>query len=401
MFKSFIKICALIIFAGVFFFSCEMEGMGNTGTLKIIAPGGNNARSIDINNFKETLRYRVDCSGPGRVSRNLYPGGTESVPLAAGRWTVTITVFNSQSREVGREQLEDVIIRPKSVTTLDLVKIGIILLDDWNCIPWENFGLKKALDLPAGFEAEYIFIVDDMLLIYSTTANKEIFDKLDADAATKCEGNIDDYSYSDESLGLCVYYYNNLNNGTLYDFIIVRENNELYIIYGPDDPDKPHDMLLKWPQPIKWSYYSGGYGLTSPFDKSGIPVSGLPIFLSIDMMGEMLIGDIALLYVQMGYANEAVYEYFLKQIKSNVDFIEVFDLGDDSEPIPTYSNYFMTESSNQKFLGMEFYDEERALLIVAFNTPDPDNATEEFDDYENYFITANEFRDEVEGKIGK
>ena len=398
MFKSFIKISALIIFASVFFFSCDVEGMGNSGTLKIIAPGGNNARLI-WNEFKETLRYRVDCSGPGKVSRNLYPGGTESVALAAGRWTVTITIFNTESREVGRKQLDDVIIRPKTVTTLDLVKIGIILMDDWNCIPWEDFGLD-GLEMPKGFTAEYIFIVDDVLLIYSTTANKAIFDKLDAYADSKYVDNVEDFSYSDESLGLCVYYNYNSANSTMYNFIVVREDNELYIIYGNDREDN-YDKLLKWPQAVKWSYYSGGYGLTSPFDKSGIPVSGLPISLSLDMMGEMLIGDIALLYVQMGYANEAVYNYFLKQIKSNADFIEVFDLGDDSEPIPTYSNYFMTESSNQKFLGMEYYAEERALLIVAFNTPDPDNATEEFDDYSNYFEMANEFRDEVEGKIGK
>jgi hypothetical protein len=78
---------------------------GNYGILVIALPGGAaqaGARAAVSGAFSATLSYRVDCDGPGgRITHYGQAGASLSIPLNAGEWTVTATVFNAADQRIG------------------------------------------------------------------------------------------------------------------------------------------------------------------------------------------------------------------------------------------------------------------------------------------------------------
>ena len=94
-----VKIIITLLIAAALF-SCAIENQNN-GTLILKMPGGANARSVSPA-FLDTLTYRIDCNGTASVSRTARAGEAVSIPLAAGDWNVTVTVFNAAEQEIGR-----------------------------------------------------------------------------------------------------------------------------------------------------------------------------------------------------------------------------------------------------------------------------------------------------------
>ena len=101
---STLKITTVIL-AAALLFSCNLNNTGDMGTLVIHLPGESASRvaESDISNeFKNTLSYLIECNGPGSVSQEFKSGGTVSLPLDAGRWTVKITVLNAAKQDIGK-----------------------------------------------------------------------------------------------------------------------------------------------------------------------------------------------------------------------------------------------------------------------------------------------------------
>jgi hypothetical protein len=105
----------LILSSGALFgiLSCALSAHGDYGTLVITLPGGaaqagpvartaRTARAAVSDAFSATLTYRIDCDGPGgRITRDGQAGASLSIPLDAGDWAVTVTVFNAASQSIG------------------------------------------------------------------------------------------------------------------------------------------------------------------------------------------------------------------------------------------------------------------------------------------------------------
>ena len=100
-FHKTVKIIIAMFITGVILFSCAIENHNN-GTLILKMPGGSNARSVSPD-FLDTLTYRIDCEGTASVSRTARAGEAVSIPLAAGEWEVTVTVFNAAMQDIGGE----------------------------------------------------------------------------------------------------------------------------------------------------------------------------------------------------------------------------------------------------------------------------------------------------------
>jgi hypothetical protein len=97
----------IVLLAGVLcILSCDFpQGMGNKGiedgkgSLSIVLPGGNPggrsqsgdmARSVLSNDFISTLRYQITLTGPGETIERETAGGTVTVSLQPGEWTITV-----------------------------------------------------------------------------------------------------------------------------------------------------------------------------------------------------------------------------------------------------------------------------------------------------------------------
>jgi len=133
-FSKTVKIIITLLIAAMLF-SCEIENQNN-GTLFIRMPGSANEISLGSGNsrsvspaFLDTLTYRIDCEGTASVSRTARAGEAVSIPLAAGDWNVTVTVFNAAEQEIGRSAVIPVTIEAGKTTRNELP----ITLEKMNC----------------------------------------------------------------------------------------------------------------------------------------------------------------------------------------------------------------------------------------------------------------------------
>jgi hypothetical protein len=99
---------ALCILSGAWFLSCPLPAQGDYGTLVVVFPGRTAqagaaaARAAVSDAFSATLTYRVDCDGPGgSITRHGRADASLSIPLNAGDWTITATVFNAAGQSIG------------------------------------------------------------------------------------------------------------------------------------------------------------------------------------------------------------------------------------------------------------------------------------------------------------
>jgi hypothetical protein len=93
---------ASLIITGILFFSCARNNIDDYGNMVIRLPGSNSAaRAAVSSGFTATLTYRIECSGPGSVSREEKSGSSVFIPLNEGDWTVTVTVLNAAGQSIG------------------------------------------------------------------------------------------------------------------------------------------------------------------------------------------------------------------------------------------------------------------------------------------------------------
>jgi hypothetical protein len=101
--KKAYLIIGFVLIAGLLFFSCSMVDPHETGTLIIRLPGNSSARAAGdtiSDSFMKTLTYEIECRGVGTVKKNFKFGDSVSIPLAAGDWTVTVTVRNAAGQNI-------------------------------------------------------------------------------------------------------------------------------------------------------------------------------------------------------------------------------------------------------------------------------------------------------------
>jgi len=98
--KCAVKIIAFLLI-GTLFLSCVMDKQDDYGTLVVALPGSG-ARAAVSPEFTATLSYRIDCTGPGSVSRVFRAGQTASIPLATGSWSITVTVLNAANESINK-----------------------------------------------------------------------------------------------------------------------------------------------------------------------------------------------------------------------------------------------------------------------------------------------------------
>jgi hypothetical protein len=95
-----ILFCAATL-AAALFCSCSLE-KPHYGTLVINLPGSDSGRAVGAlisPAFTATLRYQIECSGPGNVSRD-FSGSSVSIPLNAGTWNITVEVLNAAEQNI-------------------------------------------------------------------------------------------------------------------------------------------------------------------------------------------------------------------------------------------------------------------------------------------------------------
>ena len=116
--KAFTKglmIFAFIFWAGALFLSCSLQE--DYGTLVINLPGGASlARAAEwktdfnesnypfFEEFVDTLTFRIECSAPGTAGRNAKYGGSASLILPKGDWTVAVTARNAANQIIGKSE---------------------------------------------------------------------------------------------------------------------------------------------------------------------------------------------------------------------------------------------------------------------------------------------------------
>jgi len=98
---------ALLLLAGAIYFSCDLmsnpiSGGSNTGTLVVKLPGAAKVNSsmqrasIKSNyGFLDRLVYRIECSGPGQVSKDFSADEDVRLTLTTGNWNIKIIVLNN------------------------------------------------------------------------------------------------------------------------------------------------------------------------------------------------------------------------------------------------------------------------------------------------------------------
>jgi hypothetical protein len=83
-------------------FSCAVPENNEYGTLVLALPGdASPGRAAVSDTFTATLKYDILCTGPGGETRLTSSGGSISVPLVAGNWTVTVSVLNAAGEPIG------------------------------------------------------------------------------------------------------------------------------------------------------------------------------------------------------------------------------------------------------------------------------------------------------------
>ena len=116
-------IAAVLLLAGALFLSCTLDS-GDYGTLIVKLPGSGSARAVS-DAYKSKLYYRVTCDGPGTVTRDFSAGQKAAISLAAGDWTVSVTVHISGSpKTIGESDKMPVTIEAGKTTPLEMF-IGI------------------------------------------------------------------------------------------------------------------------------------------------------------------------------------------------------------------------------------------------------------------------------------
>jgi hypothetical protein len=115
------KTAIVLLVTGILFFSCAITGNDDYGTLVITLPGGTSTTRAAISDtFAATLKYRIDCDGPGgSVSRQASPGDSASLSLDPGEWTVTVTALNTADQNIG-SGTAPALIESGKVTTLQI-----------------------------------------------------------------------------------------------------------------------------------------------------------------------------------------------------------------------------------------------------------------------------------------
>ena len=106
--NSTLKTVAAIFILGLLFFSCGFSTAENYGTLVISLPGGASpsmSRNTVPADFQSTFSYRIECTGPGKLSREIRGGASVSMPLPVGDWSVTLNVLNASGRIIGKNEL--------------------------------------------------------------------------------------------------------------------------------------------------------------------------------------------------------------------------------------------------------------------------------------------------------
>jgi len=106
--KQNLLILAVVIFAGMFFFSCESADMKGKGTIVIHLPGSSEGGAfrllseLEQMQYLAKLKYKIICTGPGPgVVLDTFPGYSVSQELSAGIWEITVKAVNLNGREVG------------------------------------------------------------------------------------------------------------------------------------------------------------------------------------------------------------------------------------------------------------------------------------------------------------
>jgi hypothetical protein len=101
--KLYVKVkIFMLLCMGALFFSCSLE-KPNYGILVVSLPESNSSRAIGdpiSSDITAALSYQIECSGPGKISREFKPGDKVSIPLGSGVWTVTVKVFNAAGEDI-------------------------------------------------------------------------------------------------------------------------------------------------------------------------------------------------------------------------------------------------------------------------------------------------------------
>ena len=129
--KSIILVFAVFAFAGISFFSCDMNGDGY-GTLAIRLPGSVSSRSISDPipaNVLNTFKYEIVCtSDSGDVeTREARAGGIINISLATGTWDIKVTVKDEFDFIIGSKEEQGVEIKA-GATKIIQMQISVDIL---------------------------------------------------------------------------------------------------------------------------------------------------------------------------------------------------------------------------------------------------------------------------------
>ena len=159
--KTFGKV-AFIFIIGILIFSCEFVSQEQYGTLIIKLPESEQSQAQiraagdPISpGFTGTLSYRVECKGPSSVTKDFLAGGTVSISLAPGNYTVTVYILNAAGTIIGSGSVQTSIVANSSTT----VPMGEIAIDTFRC-DITSFGLTIGSSRYAGI------IIADEITVY-------------------------------------------------------------------------------------------------------------------------------------------------------------------------------------------------------------------------------------------
>ena len=129
--KTFGKI-AFIFIIGILIFSCEFVSQEQYGTLIIKLPESEQnqtqiraAGDLISDPFKATLSYRVECKGPSSITKDFSAGGSISIALIQGKYTITVYILNASGAIIGSATVKDVEIKPNNPTTVPMGDIPV------------------------------------------------------------------------------------------------------------------------------------------------------------------------------------------------------------------------------------------------------------------------------------
>ncbi|MDR1388679.1 MAG: hypothetical protein LBJ31_01700 [Treponema sp.] len=94
--KMIRPVIAVFCAAVLILVSCDFpQGAGSDGNLTVVLPGGNSGRSALPNSFISTLRYIITLIGPGGTIEQESAGGSVTVSVEPGEWTITVNAYDS------------------------------------------------------------------------------------------------------------------------------------------------------------------------------------------------------------------------------------------------------------------------------------------------------------------